>query len=189
MLQDRDTGRIFLLTGQFSEHTTLFSVSPGTGYEIIDGQIYRQLLDDNGVKYLESPTGEITCRGKPTPYTTGRGYELFYQGKSVGYLFSERCPLRVYPTSYLVYVYSDDDGRTWSVPQPLNPFVKEEWIAFMGCSPGRGIQLQHGRYSGRLLFPVYFVNPHGVQCAALIYSDDHGTTWKRRRILQRQPAF
>ena len=179
MLQDRDTGCIFLLTGQFSEHTTLFSVSPGTGYEIIDGQIYRQLLDDNGVKYLESPTGEITCRGKPTPYTTGRGYELFYQGKSVGYLFSERCPLRVYPTSYLVYVYSDDDGRTWSVPQPLNPFVKEEWIAFMGCSPGRGIQLQHGRYSGRLLFPVYFVNPHGVQCAALIYSDDHGTTWKR----------
>lgn len=179
MLQDQDTGRIFLLTGQFSEHTTLFSVSPGTGYEIIDGQIYRQLLDDNGVKYLESPTGEITCRGKPTPYTTGRGYELFYQGKSVGYLFSERCPLRVYPTSYLVYVYSDDDGRSWSVPQPLNPFVKEEWIAFMGCSPGRGIQLQHGRYSGRLLFPVYFVNPHGVQCAALIYSDDHGTTWKR----------
>lgn len=179
MLQDRDTGRIFLLTGQFSENTTLFSVSPGTGYEVIEGQLYRQLLDDNGLKYLENSAGEITCRGKPTPYTTNKGYELFFDGEPMGYLFSERCPLRVYPTSYLVYVYSDDDGKTWSLPQPLNPYVKENWMTFMGCSPGRGIQLRHGSHAGRLLFPVYYVNPYGIQCAALIYSDDHGSTWRR----------
>ena len=179
MLQDQETGRIFLLTTQFSENSTLFSVSPGIGYEIVDGEIFRQLLDDNGRKYLESASGEITCQGKATSYRTGSNYKLFDNGKMVGYLFSERCPLRVYPTSYLVYVYSDDDGCTWSAPQPLNPFVKEEWITFMGCGPGRGIQLRHGAHRGRLLFPVYYVNPHGVQCAALIYSDDHGQSWKR----------
>lgn len=189
MLQDQETGRIFLLTGQFSENTTLFSVRPGTGYEIIDGEPYRQLLDDNGVKYLESASGTITCQGKSTPYMTKDGYELLYNEVSVGYIFSERCPLRVYPTSYLVFVYSDDDGQTWSSPQPLNPFVKEDWMAFLGCSPGRGIQLRYGPHAGRLLFPVYYINPHGVQSSALIYSDDHGRTWTRGESCNDQRLF
>lgn len=189
LLQDEDTGRIFLLTGQFSENTTLFSVRPGTGYEMIDGQPYRQLLDDNGAKYLESASGTITCQGKSTPYMTKHGYELLYNEVSVGYIFSERCPLRVYPTSYLVLVCSDDDGQTWSVPQPLNPFVKEDWMTFLGCSPGRGIQLRYGPHAGRLLFPVYYINPHGVQSSALIYSDDHGRTWTRGESCNDQRLF
>lgn len=189
MLQDQNTGRIFLLTDQFSENTTLFSVRPGTGYEIIDGHPYRQLLDDNGVKYLESASGTITCQGKSTPYMTKRGYELLHNEVSVGYIFSERCPLRVYPTSYLVFVYSDDDGQTWSVPQPLNPFVKEDWMTFLGCSPGRGIQLRYGPHAGRLIFPVYYINLHGVQSSALIYSDDHGHTWVRGESCNDQRLF
>ena len=181
MLEDQETGRIFLLTGQFSENSTLFSVSPGSGYESINGKLYRLLLDDNGIKYYADENGEVTCHGKVTPYTVGQNYELFFKGKPAGYIYSERCPLRVYPTSYLVYVYSDDDGLSWSAPHPLNPFVKDEWITFMGCGPGRGIQLAYGPHKGRLLFPVYFVNPHGVQCSALIYSDDHGQSWKRSK--------
>lgn len=189
MVQDQSTGRIFLLTDQFSENTTLFSVRPGIGYEIIDDQPYRQLLDDNGVKYLESASGTITCQGKATPYMTKCGYELLYNEVSVGYIFSERCPLRVYPTSYLVFVYSDDDGQTWSAPQPLNPSVKEDWMTFLGCGPGRGIQLQYGPYAGRLIFPVYYINSHGVQSAALIYSDDHGVTWTRGESCNDQRLF
>lgn len=179
MVQDRDTGRIFLLTDQFPENMTLFSVSPGTGFEEAEGQICRQLLDDNGVKYLQSPGGAITCGGSPTPYTAGESCELFHNGNFVGYTLSQSCPLRVYPTSYLVLLYSDDDGRSWSAPRHLNPFVKETWMPFLGCGPGRGIQLCAGPQAGRLLFPVYYVNPQGVQCAALIYSDDHGQTWHR----------
>ena len=189
MLQDQDTGRIFLLTDQFAENTTLFSIRPGTGYEMIDSKLYRQLLDDNGVKYLESTGGAITCRGKSTPYMTKSNYKLLYNGVSAGYIFSERCPLRVYPTSYLVYVYSDDDGLTWSSPQPLNPSVKEDWMTFLGCSPGRGIQLRYGANAGRLLFPIYYLNSHGVQSAALIYSDDHGMTWTRGESCNDQRLF
>ncbi len=189
MLQDQDTGRIFMLTDQFSENTTLFSVRPGSGYEFVDGKPYRQLLDDNGIKYLESTGGAITCRGKSTPYMTKHGYELLYNEVSVGYIFSERCPLRVYPTSYLVFIYSDDDGQTWSTPQPLNPFVKEDWMTFLGCSPGRGIQLQFGSHAGRLVFPVYYINAHGVQSTALIYSDDHGQTWARGESCNDQRLF
>lgn len=179
LLQDSCTGRIFLLTDHFAENTTLQTAGRGTGFERAGGTIYRQLLDDNGVKYLEDPGGTVTREGRPTPYTTGSGYELFSNGDLVGYTFSERCPLRTYPTSYLVLLYSDDDGQTWSAPQQLNPFVKEGWMTFLGCSPGRGIQLRRGAHAGRLLFPVYYVNPHGVQCAALIYSDDHGRSWRR----------
>lgn len=179
MIQDSETGRIFLLTDQFSESSTLFSVSCGTGFEAVDGQYYRQLLDDKGVKYLQDYNGVITCNSQPTAYSLGNNYNLFYNGSFAGYIFSERCPLRVYPTSYLVLLYSDDDGQTWSRPHDLNPYVKESWMSFLGCSPGRGLQLKYGRHKGRILFPVYYINPNGVQCSAFIYSDDHGETWKR----------
>jgi sialidase-1 len=57
--------------------------------------------------------------------------------------------------------------------------VKEEWMRFIGAGPGRGIQLKHGEKAGRLVFPIYFSNEAGHLSCALIYSDDHGETWKR----------
>jgi len=56
-------------------------------------------------------------------------------------------------------------------------------MRFIGAGPGIGIQLTSPKYKGRIVFPVYYSNnpddgdPRMSCC--LIYSDDHGITWKR----------
>ena len=44
-----------------------------------------------------------------------------------------------------------------------------------GTGPGIGLQLA----SGRLAVPAYFLGPNGSRGAHVIWSDDHGATWKR----------
>ncbi|MEV0830094.1 sialidase family protein [Nonomuraea rubra] len=74
---------------------------------------------------------------------------------------------------------STDDGVTWSAPRDLSGVIKapagdQDWFA---TGPGHGIQLTRGARAGRLVVPVYF-NVGDQQSVRLIYSDDHGTSWK-----------
>jgi len=75
--------------------------------------------------------------------------------------------------------YSDDDGVTWSAGidiEAQNPGLRPSGTDFM-ASPGCGIQLAGGPHAGRLIFPVYVWA--GPYYSTLIYSDDHGKTWRR----------
>ena len=77
-----------------------------------------------------------------------------------------------------IYIsYSDDDGMTWSNPNPQPQLVHEEWY-WVGMGPPAGLQLS----SGRLLIPSYHTNKFkGDGCASrghIVYSDDHGLTWE-----------
>ncbi len=84
------------------------------------------------------------------------------------------------PTSYLMMMFSDDSGKTWSPLIHLNHQVKQEWMTFLGTGPGNGIQLRHGPHAGRLLIPVYFSHLDRTKLSsAVIYSDDHGQSWTR----------
>lgn len=69
---------------------------------------------------------------------------------------------------------SDDAGITWSSPHDITAQARdiEQWssIAF---GPGSGIQTR----SGRLIVPGYRYKDGA--CSFAIYSDDHGTTWRR----------
>ncbi|MEU6789335.1 sialidase family protein [Nonomuraea angiospora] len=74
---------------------------------------------------------------------------------------------------------STDDGAHWSDPKDLSNVIKapagaSDWFA---TGPGHGIELIRGAHAGRLLVPVYFT-VGTRQSVRLIYSDDHGTTWK-----------
>lgn len=79
-----------------------------------------------------------------------------------------------------VLVSSDDDGLTWSHPYNITAQVKNPiWhIYFNG--PGAGIAMQNGT----LVFPSQYwdetTQPYkvGVPHSAIIYSEDHGKTWK-----------
>lgn len=75
--------------------------------------------------------------------------------------------------------YSGDDGATWSAAIDLeaqNPGLRPSSGEFL-AGPGNGIQLTEGPNAGRLIFPVY---TYGSSSASMvIYSDDHGGTWKR----------
>ncbi len=178
MLQDRDTGRIFLLTSTYPENVTVFTSDSGVGYVCENGDNKRILVDDAGRQYLVEPDGRVTINGCDTSYTANRnGTELYQNGTLVGYTYMEKCPLRIPRTSFLVMLTSDDDGLTWSEPVDLNPMLKKEWMHFWGCGPGTGIQLKYGEHRGRLLMQTYCFNKHSIESPMFIYSDDHGKTW------------
>lgn len=74
----------------------------------------------------------------------------------------------------LFFSHSTDDGVTWSKPAP---FLVNEKLAMGYSTTSRGIQLS----SGRLLAAFTNASVKGARCSGaprLIYSDDHGKTWK-----------
>ncbi|TKG94592.1 hypothetical protein EYV94_11625 [Puteibacter caeruleilacunae] len=81
-------------------------------------------------------------------------------------------------TQHVQYIFSDDDGTSWSEPIDLNPWLKaKEWEGLFASS-GHGIQTR----SGRLLQPLvikYDQKGDGTfqTHARNAYSDDHGKTW------------
>lgn len=78
-------------------------------------------------------------------------------------------------TGQFMLAYSDDDGLHWSDPINITKQIKDPaWrIFFQG--PGNGIAMQ----DGTLVFPAQFWDEKKLPHATIIYSTDHGKTWKR----------
>lgn len=131
-------------------------------------------------------------RGACSGFTLGADFELFEDGEQVTTLqkgegsagcipmrvYYEDSPLQPYNTSYILQVVSDDDGVTWAAEQIISPQVAPENTAHFILGPGAGMRVSQGRYSGRLMVPVYYreVGASKNYCA-VIYSDDSGSTW------------
>jgi sialidase-1 len=74
---------------------------------------------------------------------------------------------------------SDDHGRTWSERRDITPTAGKKSWDWYAAGPVHGIQLQRGSHAGRLVVPCdHQVKPEGSWGAHLIYSDDHGRSWK-----------
>lgn len=69
---------------------------------------------------------------------------------------------------------SEDDGATWSKPIEITSSVKKKGWTWYATGPGVGIQLK----SGRLVIPCNHSEPNKTSISHIIYSDDHGATWK-----------
>lgn len=144
------------------------------------------VTDQEGNEYAINNDGSVVTKdNKKTDYRVDRDGSVFKAEKPRGNIYLKdgvdpKQSLLTARTSYLVHIYSKDEGLTWSEPHFINSQVKEPWMAFLGTSPGTGIQLKHGSYAGRLVVPVYY-SGDVTKCfsAAVIYSDDHGKTWKR----------
>lgn len=87
-------------------------------------------------------------------------------------------------------MYSDDDGESWSEPRELTDCCKESSWGWYATGPGIGIQLEHGKHKGRLVIPANhsYDEPDSTVYrrfgdygygAHLLYSDDHGETWRK----------
>ena len=77
--------------------------------------------------------------------------------------------------------HSKDDGKSWAKPVEITRETKKKEWTWYATGPGAGIQMQKGMHAGRLLIPC----DHRVQVdgdrsfkSHVIYSDDHGKTWK-----------
>jgi sialidase-1 len=76
---------------------------------------------------------------------------------------------------------STDDGKTWATPHDITGDVSKEDWAWYATGPGVGIQLQQDPHKGRLVIPCDHVVLGGGKDAGnahVIFSDDHGKTWK-----------
>jgi len=82
---------------------------------------------------------------------------------------------------------STDEGKTWTPPVDITASAKDLSWRWYATGPGVGIQIRHGPHRGRLVIPC----DHSCQAADnaagtpatetgshVIYSDDHGQTWK-----------
>lgn len=76
---------------------------------------------------------------------------------------------------------SGDDGVTWAPPREITADVKRPEWGWYATGPGVGIQLEHGPHKGRLIIPCDYAARRGSPGGGnshVIYSDDHGATWK-----------
>jgi sialidase-1 len=85
------------------------------------------------------------------------------------------------------YMRSDDDGKSFSKPVEITDAFagfRRYWAwVVLATGPGHGIQLKNGR----LLVPVWLSlgsggGAHGESVTSVIYSDNHGATWKAGEI-------
>ncbi|WP_285947314.1 discoidin domain-containing protein [Thomasclavelia cocleata] len=195
MVEDKETGRVYLLVDMFPESSGLMDSSQlttGTGYTKINGVDYLQLFDTEGNQYTVRPENGLGYvyddQNNKTEYTVilqndapyhERG-SLYLNGDYKGNIYMlkdspDKGELHVLNTQYLWLTYSDDDGKTWANPVDITPQVKQDWMMFLGTGPGVGLQLK----DGKLAFPVYSAssNVGGSQSSAMIISADGGKTW------------
>ena len=90
------------------------------------------------------------------------------------------------------YMRSDDDGKTFTEPVDItgtfDRFREDYDWKVLATGPGHGIQLKNGR----LLVPVWLStgtggHAHRPSCVSVIYSDDHGRSWRRGQIVVAHP--
>jgi sialidase-1 len=81
--------------------------------------------------------------------------------------------------------HSSDDGKTWAEPKEITDDVKKPLWTWYATGPCHGIQLANGR----LVIPCDHVDGTDTDYSKsahshVIYSDDHGQTWKLGGITQ-----
>lgn len=77
-------------------------------------------------------------------------------------------------TSQFVLVKSEDDGTTWSDPINITSQIKDPKWQLLLQGPGKGITMR----DGTLVFPAQFKDEKRMPHSTIIFSKDHGKTWK-----------
>ena len=122
--------------------------------------------------------GDMTC-GNPCPVvdqSDGTIWLPFCKNPGDGgqrLIMAGKAPRTIWVTK------STDDGATWAEPVEITAEVKDPSWHWYGTGPGHGIQTK----SGRLVIPCHYAigvnfNWDDPYHSHVIYSDDHGVTWK-----------
>ena len=184
---DERNGRLTVLIDRFAGGVGLPNNTPGTG---VDRHGRPGLYDRAGTRYVLADDGTVLDGGgERTGYRVDAHGNVTHEGRASGniYLKEGADPdesLLIERTSFVIELHSDDDGETWSTPRNINHMIKEDWMHFLGVSPGNGIQLQASEHRGRMLVPFYCTGASlkHYSGGALI-SDDGGDTWRRGSMI------
>ncbi|MCS4483951.1 glycoside hydrolase [Gleimia sp. 6138-11-ORH1] len=118
-------------------------------------------------------------------YTTGKIFNFHVKGYNRGwgnarYHFNgDQVQVGHRDSMDLHVSVSDDNGRTWTHKVITDQLLNGRTDALKAfATSGNGIQIQHGKYKGRLVQPAAWGLRDGKVVAGAIYSDDHGASWK-----------
>jgi sialidase-1 len=144
-----------------------------------DLDLVQKRSTDGGLTW--GPLELIHEEGGTAKVTIGNPCPVVDQSTGIIWLPLTRDNDKVFITS------STDDGKTWDKPRDIASSVKGNDWTWYATGPGNGIQLAAGKYAGRLVIPC----DHRVGAVKddkenwdkagrshVIYSDDHGQTWK-----------
>lgn len=168
---------------------SLITSNNGTLLAFADGRLNNHLDVPNRIDfYLRRSNDNGTTWGEPiviskTEYggdacvvvdrTTGRIF-LFYAYSKFKNIFASNGNHLSEDCLRSRYIYSDDDGLTWSDPVDLTANLYKPGDNSYWASAGTGIQLRNGT----LVIPIAIVRGNTIY-GGLLYSKDHGETWKR----------
>ncbi len=143
---------------------------------------------DNGKSWEQMQIvadGDTNTTGNPAPVvdeSTGTIWMLFCKNLADGpesMIVAGDAPRTVWVT------HSSDDGETWAESKEITDDVKDSSWTWYATGPCHGIQLQNGR----LVIPCDHISGArrdytGSGHSHVIYSDDHGESWKIGGIAQ-----
>jgi len=82
-------------------------------------------------------------------------------------------------TRRIFIMQSEDEGDSWSKPLEITASVKKKDWTWYATGPCHGIQITHGKHKNRLVIPCDHIEASSKKYFShIIYSDDHGKTWK-----------
>lgn len=82
-------------------------------------------------------------------------------------------------TRHIYVITSGDQGKSWASPREITENVKLPNWTWYATGPGSGIQLLGDAYKGRLVVGCDHIEAETKKYFShLIYSDDHGASWK-----------
>ena len=135
-----------------------------------------QTWDQQRIVYEEGGTKKITI-GNPCAVVD----------KDTGIVWLSFCR----DNDRIFITHSADEGKSWANPKEITEEVKEPEWGWYATGPGHGIQLQRGKYKGRLVIPCDCGDSKGWSNwdkkgrSLVIYSDNHGKSWTHGGITEK----
>lgn len=124
--------------------------------------------------------GENTC-GNPAPVADRRtGNIILLSTWNLGTDHEKDIiDLKSKDTRRVFVLKSTDDGRTWSDAREITKDAKKDNWTWYATGPVNGIQVQKGKYKGRLVIPCDHIEAGSKKYYShAIYSDDGGENWQ-----------
>lgn len=166
--------------------------------DIVLKRSYDDGLTWEGLEIIHTDKSLVMVNPSVTVSDSGRivlMYETFphgYHARKEGKIKMLDTGFKEGTTQQKIYLYSDDDGKTWSDPEYLEKTIRFGDFTTAG-SPNNGFVIQKGKYKGRIIMPSLYNKRINSAMrnfyTGAVYSDDNGETWIRSEFVPFELAY